>query len=71
LIESEHYDHILSPISNIASDHTEIENLTYSIADGIIFLLHIIIYYTMFEVEINSANHMVIYLVNFTIKLEK
>ncbi|KAL4149327.1 hypothetical protein QTP88_003296 [Uroleucon formosanum] len=34
LIENEHYDHILSPISNIASDHTEIENLTYSLADG-------------------------------------
>ncbi|XP_060880467.1 zinc finger protein 665-like isoform X3 [Metopolophium dirhodum] len=34
LIESKHYDHILSPISNIASDHTEIENLTYTLADG-------------------------------------
>ncbi|XP_022167998.1 zinc finger protein 107-like [Myzus persicae] len=34
LMESEHYDNILSPISNIASDHTEIENLTYSLVDG-------------------------------------
>ncbi|XP_027853757.2 zinc finger protein 182-like isoform X2 [Aphis gossypii] len=34
LIENEHFDQILSPISNITtSDHIEIENLTYSLAD--------------------------------------
>ncbi|XP_026810472.1 zinc finger protein 665-like [Rhopalosiphum maidis] len=35
LIESEHFDQILSPISNIkTSDHIDIENLTFSLADG-------------------------------------